>query len=428
MASLTPDRKHDVIVIGAGPSGSTAAIILARAGVDVLVVERQKFPRFHIGESLLPKNMELFRSLGLEDKLLSIPHTKKYGVELAFGHEKVSTLLSFDDCFDPSEKMSLNVERAPFDALLLNEARAAGAKVLCGSAVREILHLADNDVRVTIGDQEVHARYLIDSSGQATFLGKHLGIRQVLADQKKISYFGHFKNVFRHPGKHEGYATIVMMDDGWFWIIPLDATKTSVGVVLSHEQSKTINGTPAEILEGAIARCPLMSDRMANADPIVSYRAIADFSYRCKPYAGEGYFLVGDAAAFLDPVFSTGVCLGMMGASSAAEALVSILRHGADPERERRAYIDYVEGSSSVLFRFVRNFYRHSFREVLLRGMGPLNVHRAVLSLLAGNVFPKPQFSIVWRLWFFEAIHVLQRFMPVVPKRDKVSLYPNSPE
>ncbi len=166
---------------------------------------------------------------------------------------------------------------------------------------------------------------------------------------------------------------------------------------------------------------------MANSTPVGPCQAIADFSYRCEPYAGEGYFLVGDAATFVDPVFATGVCMGMMSASCAAETLLSILRHGADPECARRGYIDYVEGSSSVLFRFVRNYYRHSFREVLLQEVGPLDVHRAVVAILAGNVFPKPRFRLVWRLWLFEAIHRVQRFLPVAPKRGSVPLFSSTP-
>ncbi|MFB3132248.1 MAG: NAD(P)/FAD-dependent oxidoreductase [Rhodothermales bacterium] len=427
MASPTPDSQHDVIIIGGGPSGSTAAIVLARAGLSVLVVERQQFPRFHIGESLLPKNMELFRLLGLEEKLRSIPHTKKYGVELALGHETTSSLFSFEDCLGPSESMALNVERAAFDTLLLNEAESAGATVLRRSAVREVLNLADDDVRVTIDDREVRARYLVDASGQATYLGKRLGIRHVQPDLKKVSYFGHFANVFRHPGKQEGYPAIVMMEDGWFWIIPIDATRTSVGLVMKHAQAKAMDRNPAEMLEGAISRCPVMTERMTNSTPVGPCHAIADFSYRCEPYAGEGYFLVGDAATFVDPVFSTGVCMGMMSAWRAAEDLLSILCHGSDPERARRGYIKYIRGSSSVLFRFVRNFYRHSFREVVLCEVGPLDVHRAVLSILAGNVFPKPRFRLVWRLWMFEAIHRIQRYLPAAPKRERVPLFPSTP-
>lgn len=427
MASPTPDSQQDVVIIGGGPSGSTAAIVLARAGLSVLIVERQQFPRFHIGESLLPKNMELFRLLGLEEKLRSIPHTKKYGVELALGHETTSSLFSFEDCLGPSESMALNVERAAFDALLLDEAESAGATVLRQSAVREVLNLADDDVRVTIDDREVRARYLIDASGQATYLGKHLRIRRVQPDLKKVSYFGHFGNVFRHPGKREGYPAIVMMEDGWFWIIPIDATRTSVGLVMTHEQAKAMDQTPAKILEEAIFRCPMMTKRMANSTPIGPCHAIADFSYRCEPYAGKGYFLVGDAATFVDPVFSTGVCLGMMSAWRAAEYLLSILRRGSDPERARRGYIKYIRGSSSVFFRFVRNFYRHSFREVVLCEVGPLDIHRAVLSILAGNVFSKPRFRLVWRLWMFEAIHRIQRFLPAAPKRRRVPLFPSAP-
>jgi len=155
----------DVAIIGGGPSGTTAALLLARDGLDVVIIERLQFPRFHIGESLLPRNMQLFRELGLEQQLRSIPHIDKNGVERALGHETKSSFFSFADCLGPSETHALNVERAPFDALLLDEAEQAGATVLRGEAVRDLLCLRDNDVTLLVGERRIHAKYLIDASG-----------------------------------------------------------------------------------------------------------------------------------------------------------------------------------------------------------------------------------------------------------------------
>jgi 2-polyprenyl-6-methoxyphenol hydroxylase-like FAD-dependent oxidoreductase len=148
----------------------------------------------------------------------------------------------------------------------------------------------------------------------------------------------------------------------------------------------------------------------------------ADFSYRCDPYAGPGYFLVGDAATFLDPIFSTGVCLGMMSGVRAAEGIEAILRRGEAPKRVRRDYIRYVEGSSSVFFRLVELYYQSSFRGLFLESSGPLQVHRAVLSILAGNVFPRPVFALRWRMKLFELLVALNRWFPLATRRERFSL------
>lgn len=427
-ASVTANTDaFDVVVIGGGPAGSTAGLLLAREGLQVLITEREHFPRFHIGESLLPRNMTLFRQLGIEEKLRSIPHTDKYGVEVALGHEDGSSFFSFSDCLGDGEVRALNVERAAFDALLLAEAERAGASVWRGRPVDRILHLEDGNVRLEIGAQTIRARYVIDASGQSTVVGNHLRTRTILPDLKKVAYFGHFSGVRRHRGFREGYPAIVMMRDGWFWIIPLDQTRTSVGLVLRLSLAKQVGARPAEMLDLAISRCPMMARRMENATPLNECTAIADYSYRCRPYAGEGYFLAGDAATFVDPVFSTGVCIGMMGAARAAEGVIDILQNVVAPKRARRSYIRYVESSTSVLFDMVRSYYRHSFREILLQEVGPLGIHRAVVSILAGNVFPRPRFALSWRLWLFRLIHRVQAYLPVAPRRESHALVPEPP-
>lgn len=423
---------YDAIIIGGGPAGSTAALLLARAGLRALVVDKATFPRFRIGESFLPRCYAFIRDeLKLEREVQALPHVDKWGAEFALGDtpDGHTTRFAFENSLTPGGR-TFNVERAVFDQFMLGQAAKAGAEVWQGVGVTSIDRLTDGEVAVTPSTGgKVCGRWLLDASGQGTVVARHLGTRVNASEPhlQKAAYFGHFEGVRRLPGDEEGHPLIVMCDEGWFWVIPINEKVTSVGLVMDAHIAKTLDVPADRRLAWGIARCPLVRDRMAAATGPATNQTVADFTYKCRPYAGPGYFLLGDAAAFMDPIFSTGVCLGMLAAAEAVRQIQSADKHDVTPDEARRRYVEYVEGSTGVFFRLIRGYYQHGFREMFLQGTGPLKVHRAVLSVLAGHVFPKPPFFLRWRLAFFYQLLRLQRKVAMVPRRKPFSLRATEP-
>jgi flavin-dependent dehydrogenase len=402
----------DAVIIGGGPAGATAGLVLARAGLRALIIEKQSFPRFHIGESMLPRCNEALKELGLEEKVRALPHMPKYGGEFAMGGGTSSTRFRFSNRFNkdaPTE--TFNIERSHFDQLMLNSAVEAGAE-LRQATVKSILKLEDGDVAVALADgAQVRARWLLDASGQWAMVARHLKTRQALPDKhlQKVAYFSHFEGVKRPEGLEEGHPCIVMADEGWFWLIPVNKTLMSVGLVIESDMARRVGVPATKMLRWGIERCPFMRDRCGQARIPDENEVISNFSYRCRPYAGPGYFLLGDAAAFLDPIFSTGTTLGILSGKYAAERVIDLVGGQLRPQRARRQYIRYFERSTAVFWKLIRSYYDHSFRELFLEGQGPMEIHRAVLAVLAGNVFPRPNWALRWRLQAFYAFMWLNR-------------------
>lgn len=429
MTTSSHDTVYDAIIIGGGPAGSTAGLVLARAGRKALIIEKGDYPRFTIGESFLPRTFVLMQELGLIDELRKIPHTEKYGAEFSMGHELTSTMFYFHQGFFGTKGETFNVARAEFDNMMQQQAVKAGAEQWTKTTVKEILEMKDGSVRLLTTRGEVRGRYLIDASSQASFVGKQLKTRRPIAhpNLQKIAYFEHFENTKRPPGVDEGNPFFAMCREGWFWMIPLDKTKTSVGLVIDATLARKVDVPADQMLRWGIDRCPAIRARMLNATGPLKNRAIADFSYSCKPFSGPGYFLCGDAAVFLDPVFSSGVCMGMVAAKQTAESIHAILDGRMTPAAARAKHDDLVASSSATFFRIIRAFYTHPFRDLFLHNMAPLKIQKAVMTILAGNVFPRPAWALTWRMWLFEFFIKIHPYFALCPRRQQFVLADQTP-
>ncbi len=410
--------SYDVVIAGGGPAGSTAAILLAKAGLRVCVLEKDRHPRFHIGESILPRTTLLLRQLGLEQAVLQLPHVPKYGAEFGFGNDTKTRRFSFTDGLLPGTPV-FNIERSKLDKLLLGKAREAGADVFEGRPVRAITRLSENDVELETEEGAVNGRLMLDASGHGTLVGRALKLRKNFNDPElqKVAYFQHFEGVERPEGNESGHPGIFMCAEGWFWVIALNETRTSVGFVTRPSFARTLNVPPARTLQWALSRCPVVRHRMRSATGPADNMVLADFSYRCRPYAGPGYFMVGDAACFLDPIFSTGVTLAMMSSAHAAELAAEMLNGKLSPRSARARHIRYIERGTRPFWRLINDFYKHSFRELFVHGSGPLQMPGAIISVLAGQVFPRQPWKLRWRQAAFHFCVWLQQYHALSPRR-----------
>ena len=404
---------RDVIVVGGGPAGSTAATLLAQRGFSVLLLERDRFPRFQIGESLLPYNNDLFDRLGVHGQLRGGDYIPKYGAYFVTGDGKIGYTFRFDRNLPPGYQSSFQVKRAEFDELLLRNAASKGVEV------REEMGVTAVDISdpwravVTTKDGEQHeARFVIDASGHGAFLGNRVGDKADLQSLKKVAFFAHYRGVPRAEGRDAGNTVIVVLQDAWFWLIPVDHETTSVGLVVDRDHVVSCGLQPEELLNQTIAATPWVAERMRDAERVTQIYARRDFSYVMKNIVGENYALVGDAAGFIDPIFSTGVFIAMKSADLAATAVESKLREGKT--RLLKRYERDVSGAMSKYFRFISNFYRREFLEVFLQPGERFGLMPAIVGVLAGNVFANKKHRLKLAV-FFTLVQIQKRRKVIAP-------------
>ncbi len=409
---------YDVIIIGCGPGGSTAATFLARAGRRVLVLEKEIFPRFHIGESLLPCNQTILRDMGVLPAMEKAGFPRKLGAQFVLSNGSMGTRFVFEEGRFNREPETFQVERALFDHILLKHARSSGADVREGWQVNRFTH-TDNGVTVEAlsPDKQTHqfqARYLIDSSGRGNVTGNQEGARVIHPKWKKLAVFSHFHNVKLDDGDAKGDTIIVRLENKWFWIIPVSADKTSVGLVIDKDEYTRDGGRPDEIFQRWAETSRVVKQRMANAQLVSEFRTTSDFSYHNRNLVGPRWLRVGDAAGFMDPIFSAGVFLAMWSGRLAAELLHKKLERGEVGGRDFAVYEKRVRRGLRFYWRVVENYYTTPFMELFLQPRNHFDLPSAVIGVLAGDV--EGCWAMRWRLQYFFLLVKIQARWPVVPR------------
>lgn len=392
-SSVTSTSDCDVLIIGGGPAGSSAAALLADKGYAVTLLEKAHHPRFHIGESLLPANLPLLEKLGVAEQVRAIG-MEKWGAEFVSPWHNNQQVYEFAGALDKSMPMAYQVRRSEFDEILIRNASRKNARVVEGCQVQDVVFLDDNTgAEVTASHDDGHletvrARFVLDASGRDTFLGNQFKAKKRNKKHNSAAIYGHFSEVERHEGKAAGHITLYWFDHGWFWLIPLADGTTSIGAVIWPYYLKTRkNKSLEQFLQETIELCAPLNVRLKNAQLTSAVEATGNFAYQCDRSHGSNYLLLGDAYSFIDPVFSSGVLLAMQSAFVGAETVDQCLRNPKQAKAALKKFDKAMKIGPKEFSWFIYRITNPALRDLF---MGPKNVFRvkeAVLSVLAGDVF-----------------------------------------
>jgi flavin-dependent dehydrogenase len=409
--AMTPVAEQcDVAVIGGGPAGSTAAALLARCGYKVIALEKAHHPRFHIGESLLPMNLPLFERLGVLDKVRAMGVLKP-GADFEADNERGYNTFLFSRALGRSPPHAFQVWRQDFDRMLYEHARECGADAREGHEVTAAEQPGPRDSRLDVRTDtgrtyRIQARYVVDASGRDAFLAAKKKLRRKNDRHQSAAIFGHFRGAERRVGEDAGNISIYSFEHGWMWMIPLPGGTMSVGAVCRPDYFKQRKGRTVEFLIETLQRNRALWRRIERAELVGNeVRVTGNYSYDSTRMGAPGWVLVGDAFAFLDPVFSSGVYLAMSGAEQATAVVDAALRNPSREasllhklEKRQRAGMARF---SFFIFRFNGPVMQHLFRS-------PRNIwqlEQGMISMLAGDLFDSPK--VLWRLRLFKLVYAI---------------------
>ncbi len=410
MSTNDPDHCCDVLLIGGGPAGSTAAALLGEKGYRVTLLEKARHPRFHIGESLLPANLPLLRRLGVNAEVEAIG-MPKWGAEFISPWHEQSQSFEFADAWDKSMPYAYQVRRSEFDEILIRNASCKGATVIEGCRVRDLEFLPNGDGALVRAEHEDgrpeswRCRFLIDASGRDTFLGNRFRAKHRNPKHNSSALYGHFRGARRHSGRREGHISIFWFEHGWFWFIPLADGISSVGAVIWPYYLKDRTKPLPAFFMDLIAMCPVLAERLQGAELVTRVEATGNFSYSCDRTHGDRYLLLGDAYAFIDPVFSSGVMLAMRSAFAGAEAVDTCLRDPCKAAQALRKFDRLMKHGPKEFSWFIYRVTNPNMRNLFMAPRNVLRTQEALLSVLSGDIFGKT--PIWWSLRVFKAIYYL---------------------
>jgi flavin-dependent dehydrogenase len=405
--------ETDVLVIGGGPAGTTAAAFLARKGWKVLLLEKDHHPRFHIGESLLPMNLPILQRLGVLEQVAAIG-LYKAGADFPTpgksGSEDYNTF-RFARALDPKFPHAYQVHRAEFDQLLFKHARDSGVDAREGVKVERVEFGPDNrpvaaHARDAAGATlDVRMRYVIDASGRDTFFGNRFKLKRKNAQHQSAAIFSHFDGVSRRPGDDSGNITVQRFAHGWMWLIPLPRDVMSIGAVCFPSYLKQRRGENDGFFMDTLLAQPQIAARMQGATRVAPVHVTGNYAYSCTKMYGSGWVMAGDAYAFVDPIFSSGVYLAMDSAEQAANVVDRALREPASEAALQAAMARRMDRGLRWFTWFIYRFNTPVMKHLFANPRNAWQVEQAVISMLAGDVFDNP--AVIRRLRVFRVIYAL---------------------
>lgn len=417
LVGMTP-KECDVLVIGGGPAGATVAPLLVEKGYRVVLLEKAHHPRFHIGESLLPANLPLFERLGVAEEIRAIG-MEKWGAEFVSPHHEHTQVFHFAEAWDKSMPYAYQVKRAEFDAILIQNAERKGVEVHQGCKAKTVDFPTDQSLLVRAQhddgrETQWRARFLVDASGRDTFLANRFQIKHRNPKHNSSAVYGHFAGAKRHEGQAEGHISIFWFEHGWFWFIPMMNDTTSIGMVTWPYFMKTKGQRRIEqFLMDGIALCPALAERLKEARLINQVEATGNFSYVSEHNYGPNYLLLGDAYAFIDPVFSSGVLLAMKSGLIGAEAIDTCLRQPEAAGAALKRFDTLMRHGPREFSWFIYRVTNPIMRDFFMYPRNLFRVKEALLSVLAGDIYGRTP---IWgALRVFKGLYYLANIFQ--PKR-----------
>jgi flavin-dependent dehydrogenase len=408
----------DVFIIGGGPAGSTAGAWLGKHNCKTLICEKEKFPRFHIGESLLPNGNRILQEIGVWGKIQSAGFIEKYAAEFTLPDRSQSVRNVFSEGLIANMDHAYQVERSRFDKILLDHAAASGCAVRQQTVVESTIKSRRGWTVVvrnlqTGEEQNIEAQWIIDASGRNCVMGPALGIeRERIPYPGRFAIFNHFKGVLRSPNKESGDIIVLRLEDAWFWVIPISRTLTSVGVVAQRSGRTKSKESREAFFWRKVRQSSFLVEYLSEATAVHEFMVESDYSFSYASFGLDRVLLTGDAASFIDPVFSSGVYLALESGLLAAKTIHAELqrKQGSVHPGLYRRYTKSMKTRIRTMRKMIEAYYDNSSFDVFMSPRQVCRIPQAINTILAGCV--EPPFRVRWRVWMFHQICKLHKFRP----------------